>query len=56
MEVLLDLLEASGIESLAALMSVVLLVFLSFILLADRRVRLGLRPALCPLPGFAVSE
>jgi hypothetical protein len=56
MEVLLNLLEASGIEPLAALMLVVLLVFLSFLLFADRRVRLGFMPALRPLPGFALLD
>lgn len=56
MEVLLNLLEASGIEPLAALTLVVLLVFLSFLLFADRRVRLGNRPALRPLPGFALLD
>lgn len=56
MEVLLNLLEASGIEPLAALLLVVLLVFLSFLLFADRRVRLGLRPTLRPLPGFTLLD
>jgi len=56
MEVLLNILEVSGIEPLAALMLVILLAFLSFLLLADRRVRLGFRPALRPLPGFALLD
>lgn len=56
MEVLLNVLEASGIEPLAALMLVVLLVFLSFLLLAERRVRWGLKPTLRPLPGFALLD
>ena len=56
MEVLLNLLEASGIEPLAALMLVVLLVFLFFLLLADKRVRLGFPPALRPLPCFALLD
>lgn len=56
MEVLLNVLEASGIEPLAALMLVVLLAFLSFLLFADRRMRLGIRPALRPLPGFALLD
>lgn len=56
MEVLLNILKASGIEPLAASMLVVLLVFLGLLLIADRRVRLGIRPALRPLPGFAVLD
>lgn len=56
MGVLLNLLEASGIEPLAALMLVVLLVFLFFLLFADRRVRFGFRPTLRPLPGFALLD
>ena len=56
MEFLLNILEASGIEPLAALMLAVLLVFLSCLLLANRRVRLGLRPAFRPLPGFALLD
>lgn len=56
MEVLLDVLEASGIEPLAALMLAILLAFLSFLLLADRRVRSGFRPTLRPLPGFALLD
>ncbi|MCJ7668061.1 MAG: hypothetical protein MUP04_07255 [Anaerolineae bacterium] len=56
MEVLLNVLETSGIEPLAALMLVVLLVFLSFLLLAERRVRWGLKPTLRPLPGFALLD
>jgi len=56
MGVLLNLLEASGIEPLAALMLVVLLVFLFFLLFADKRVRFGFRPTLRPLPGFAVLD
>lgn len=56
MEVLLNVLEASGIEPLAALMLVVLLVFLSFLLLAERRVRWGLKPTLRSLPGFALLD
>jgi len=56
MGVLLNLLEASRIEPLAALMLVVLLVFLFFLLFADRRVRLGFRPTLRPLPGFALLD
>jgi len=54
MEVILNLLEASGIEPLAALMLVVLLVFFAFLLFTDRRVRLGFRPPLRPLPGFTL--
>lgn len=56
MEVLLDILESSGIEPLEALMLLVLLVFLAFLLLAHRRVRLGFRPTLRPLPGFALLD
>ena len=56
MEVLLNRLGASGIEPLAASMLVILLVFLVFLILADRRVRLGFRPALRPLPGFALLD
>lgn len=56
MGILLNLLEASGIEPLAALMLVVLLVFLFFLLFADKRVRFGFRPTLRPLPGFALLD
>ncbi len=56
MEVLRNILEASKIEPLAALMLVAFLVFLSFLLLAHRRVRLGFRPTLRPLPGFALLD
>lgn len=56
MGVLVNLLEASGIEPLAALMLVVLLVFLFFLLFADKRVRFGFRPTLRPLPGFALLD
>lgn len=56
MEVLINLFEASRIEPLAALMLVVLLVFLSFLLLAHRRVRRGFRLTLRPIPAFAVLD
>ncbi len=54
MEVLLNILESSGIETISALMLPLLLVSIPLILIARRMVRLGWKPTLRPLPGFAL--